>query len=126
MVNVKSKIVLEQIMRNNPLQPLIVVGQCEFNEENAVFMDADIAQRELHFPTEWKQKIVSAANDIVYLVIKNPDVLDLEEQNKFVGLLKDRRAGNFKLPSNVRIVIAVNNLNALNQNLKKLALVWEI
>lgn len=127
MVNPGSKIFLEQILRNNPLQPLIVAGKCAFNEEYAVFLNADIDEREMHIPTVWKDKIEAIDNrNAVYLVVQNLDTLNFEQQMKFAGLIKDRRAGNFKLGNNVRIVISVNDAENVAPVLKKLSLVWEI
>lgn len=127
MVKAISKIVLEQILHNNPLQPLVVVGKCAFNDEYAVFLDADIDERELHIPTKWKDQIQAIdSRDSAYLVVQNLDTQSFEAQNKFSGLLKDRRAGNFKLGNNVHIVLAVSDINKISPELKKLSLVWEI
>ncbi|MBQ8480917.1 MAG: hypothetical protein IJ532_00085 [Alphaproteobacteria bacterium] len=127
MVKAVSKIFLEQILRNNPLQPLIVVGKCAFNDEYAVFIDADIDERELHIPTQWKEEIQAIdSSNSVYLVVQNLDTQSFDEQKKFVGLIKDRRAGNFKLGNNVHIVISISDLNKVAPELKKLSLLWEI
>ena len=127
MVKPASKIFLEQILRNNPLQPLIVAGKCSFNDEYAVFLAADIDERELHIPTTWKDKIQAIdSRNTVYLVIQDLDSLNFEQQNKFAGLLKDRRAGNFKLGNNVRVVISVDDAAKVSPELKKLSLIWEI
>ena len=127
MAKIISKIFLEQILHNNPLQPLIVAGKCAFNDEYAVFLDADIDERELHIPTVWKEKIeaIDSCNS-VYLVVKDMDTQSFDEQKKFAGLLKDRRAGNFKLGNNVHIVISAGDINKISPELKKLSLIWEI
>lgn len=123
----KEKIKLEQVLANNPAHPVIVAGTQNAGEENSVVLAADMNERDLHMPSFW-QKItdLKARNNTVRLVIEGLDALAPAEQEKFVPLIKDRRAGNYKLPANVQIVIPVAEKGRVCPKIQSLSLVWEV
>ncbi len=51
--------------------------------------------------------------EICYFVIKNIDKIDKPQQDRFVGLVKDREYNGYNLPSNCIIVFTVENEKSL-------------
>lgn len=124
-MNTKEKIKFMQIVNNNPTYPILVQNNESFDMENIFSLPTDISDRELHLPTGWHEQLIAKAqaqSDKIYLTIEQIDNLSLKEQQKFIPLLKDRRAGNFKLPDNVQIIISAKNLQNVAQEIKKYAL----
>ena len=123
----KTKIMLEQVLRNNPYNPIILVGLSDDVFENTVVLSADIDARELNVTTDWYKKFAPFSNaERVCLQICGLDKLEKDEQMKFAGLLKDRRIGSYKLPDNVQIVILADDLVNISERIKSLALVWNV
>lgn len=123
----KNKLKIEQVLRNNPQQPVVIVGEYEANTENSIFLVAETDERELHIPSGWHLQLEEIARqDKAYLVIGNLDEVDYKKQEQFVGLLKDRRAGNYKLPMNVQIIMPITDKNRLSDKICSLSLVWDM
>ncbi|MBE6453210.1 MAG: hypothetical protein E7012_06980 [Alphaproteobacteria bacterium] len=121
----KTKIMLNQVLQNNLYNPIILVGLTDYVFENTVVLSADIDARELNVTTDWCKKFVPFSNaERVCLQICGLDKLEKDEQMKFVGLLKDRRIGSYKLPDNVQIVVLVDDLGNVSERIKSLVLVW--
>lgn len=123
----KTKLKLEQVLRNNPLQPLVIAGNEIPEMENSISLMASVDERELHIPSGWHKLLeMKAQNQKAYLVIESLDEVDCEKQEQFAGLVKDRRAGNYKLPANVQIVIPVRDKSRLSKKIQLLSLIWDI
>lgn len=121
----KSRFLLEQFLNNNQQQPLLIVSAIKFEPYNFITLPADIDERELHLKSEWQTLLSQKAEkDKTYLVIANLDEVSLAKQEQFIGLIKDKRAGNYKLPANVQIIMPVKNCDAISEKIKKLSLVW--
>lgn len=117
---------LEQVLNNNPQQPVIVIGASDLKISNFIDLPADIDERELHIPSHWHKRLnIKAENNKAVLFIGNLDSVPLQKQEQFARLLKDRRAGNYKLPANVQIVISASDKNRLSEKICSLALVWD-
>ena len=95
-----------------------------------ISMSADVSDKFLYggdvppFAEKLNQK--SAANDICYFVIKGIDKLSIEQQDRFVGLVKDRELNGYYLPKNCIIVLTVNNektIKNISKDLYKFAIV---
>ena len=54
-----------------------------------------------------------AKNKICYFVITEIDNISIEEQDRFVGLIKDREFNGYILPDNCIIVFTVKDKNSL-------------
>lgn len=122
----KSRFLLEQFLNNNQQQPLLIVSNIKFEPYNFMVLPADIDERELHVQSEWQTQLNQIAKkDKAYLVIENLDEISMTQQEQFIGLIKDKRAGIYKLPTNVQIIIPVKNCNAVSEKIKKLSLVWK-
>lgn len=123
----KSQIELAQVLANNPLQPIMIIGYQPDNWDNAVYIMGNTDERELHIPSLWHKELDNkAAKGRTHLIVADLEKVSKEEQNKFAGLLKDRRAGNYKLPNNAQIIIPVNDKNKISAKIQSLCLVWEV
>lgn len=121
----KSRFLLEQFLNSNQQMPLLIVSTIKFEPYNFIALPADIDERELHVKSEWQTLLSQKAeNAKVYLVIENLDEVSTAKQEQFIGLIKDKRAGGYKLPANAQIIMPVKNSNAISEKIKKLSLVW--
>ncbi len=117
----------EQVLDNNPRHPVILAGNTELSLPSCVFMPADIAERELFIPSDWSKALdFEAQRGKAYLLIEGLDKLAPAQQRKFCMLLKNRRAGNYKLPDNVSIVIPVADKSGLSAEILSLSLLWDV
>lgn len=60
-----------------------------------------------------KVDIVSKNGEIGYFVITNFDSLPVDEQNKYVSIIKDRELLGYTLPDNIIIVLSIENKESL-------------
>ena len=58
---------------------------------------------------------ISRLNDICYFIIMGIDDVSNEEQNRYVGLIKDREMNGYFLPNNCIIVLTVKNKDSLRK-----------
>ena len=123
-MNTDDKIL--QILKDNPTYPILLKARGRLGLKNMIKLPVTTSCSEMAVPTRWKHKVLMKENDDkVYLCIENIDKISVEEQEKFVPLIKDKRAGNFKLPANVQIVISAKDLNNVAIEIKKFALFIE-
>ena len=54
-------------------------------------------------------------NKLCYFIIKDIDQISIEQQNRYVGLVKDREMNGYYLPSNCVIVFTVQDRHALKK-----------
>lgn len=55
----------------------------------------------------------SKTNELCYFVITNIDEISVEQQNRYVGLVKDRELNDYLLPENCIIVFTVKDKSTL-------------
>ena len=98
----------------------VVIRNSDSNKlENAVFMDSRINDSWLFGAKMgnpiFKEKVdaISKNGEIGYFVITNFDSLPIEEQNKYVSLIKDREFLGYTLPNNIIIVLTIENEDRL-------------
>lgn len=73
-----------------------------------------------------KIELKSKTNEICYFVITEIDELSVEDQNRYVGLVKDREMNGYYLPNNCIIVFTVKDrvgLKKVSQELYHFAVV---
>ena len=125
-MNAKEKIKFTQILKNNPTYSVLVKTDTKLELDNMIKLPVALPASELAVPTRWNQKVLMKENDEkVYLCIENIDKISIDEQEKFLPLIKDKRAGNFKLPANVQIVISAKDFAKVAPQIKKFALFIE-
>jgi hypothetical protein len=83
---------------------ILVSSNCEDNELLKTF----------------KEKISKADEKFEFLVIEEIDNLELDKQDKFYQIVKDREFNGIVLPEDVIIVLTVENKNGLKNILSKL------
>ena len=100
----------------------VVIKNSDSNKlENSVFMDSRISDSWLFGAKMgnpiFKEKvdIISRKSEIGYFVITNFDSLPIDEQNKYVSLIKDREFIGYTLPDNIIIVLAIENEEGLKK-----------
>ena len=100
----------------------VVIKHSDANQlGNILYMNGDIKDVWL-FGTKmgnpiFKEKIeiVSKRGEIGYFVITNFDSLSIDEQNRYVSLIKDRELHGYTLPDNIIIVLTVENKEGLKK-----------
>lgn len=126
-MNVAKKMLLKHILDDNYSYPIILSGMEKITLPACVFLPANIDERQLFTHSDWNKKLDFAAqNEKAYLLIKGLNKLMPAEQNKFCMLLKNRRAGNYKLPDNVGIIIPVVSKSELSPEILSLSLLWDV
>lgn len=126
-MNEEARNKLSKVLSDNAKNPLIIVSDEDIVLENTITINANINERDLHIESMWQKKIMLRnSNKHLFLIINGLDNIDVEEQNKFAHLLKDRRSGTFKLPDYVQIVIPVKDKEKVSKQIKSLSLLWEV
>lgn len=143
---------LRQVLKNNRTTPLIIgtVSQSDSDISakaladdvisnisahlfaDAVTIDASILEADLHksnaYTPPWMQETAQKTENgaFCYLVIDALDTLPTGIQHKFLPLLKDGRAGLYKLPPHVQIVMPVKHLENISDKIKAVSLSWTV
>lgn len=98
----------------------VVVKNSDLNKlGNAVHMDSRINDSWLFGAKmgnpiiKEKVDIVSKNGEIGYFVITNFDSLSVDEQNKYVPIIKDRELLGYTLPDNIIILLSIENKESL-------------
>jgi len=122
-----KKIKLKMLMENNRAWPLVIGGAMASDIRDAAVMPATISVRDLN-TGEWVAELetLGRGRDWFPMVIDGLDKLTPAAQEKFIRLVKDRRAGIYKLPKNIQIIIPVKNISRVSQEIQKLALVYNV
>lgn len=128
----KEKILsLEKILKSGINTVLIEDIDFDFLYDY-VLLDADCDNKELngHYENiefvapEWYKTLIIKKNPI--LVIKEINKLSLEEQIKFVEILKYKKISTFELPKNTIIIVTCKNLKNYKINEEIYSLVAHI
>ena len=95
---------------------------------DAVILESDCSKDDLtgHYeeinycPPEWYEKLENLAEKL--LVISNINKIPLDEQKKFIEILKYKKVSTFELPKNTVILVTANNLeeNKINEEVYSL------
>lgn len=115
---------LVDLQRNSNATCAIVTND-EFGELTpAITMKANVSDKFLFSgekpPFANKIDIKSKLSEICYFVIMGIDEIPIEQQNRYVGLVKDREMNGYYLPKNCVVVFAVKNRDALRKVSKEL------
>lgn len=115
----KQHIKYIQLIQNNKYQSILMPADVEVDLNNSMNLPVTIEERDLHCSAQWQNNLeVHSKVGKTYLLIAEIDTLPQNEQDKFVPLLKDRRAGLFNLPDNVQIILSAKNINNVSENIK--------
>ncbi len=113
------------------ISPLLIENIPSASFNHAIIIKANIERTELngHYedtefcpPTWYKQVIENSKKGYVILVIENINEIALEEQTKFIEILKYKKVSTFDLPKNCLIVATCSNLtkNKMNEEVYSL------
>lgn len=100
--------------------PLLVEDVPSNSFSNSVVLKSNIDKSELngHYenvefcpPTWYKELLEKSKSEHVILVIENINDISLEEQNKFIEILKYNKISTFELPKNCLIIVTCSDLN---------------
>lgn len=84
-----------------------------------LFMDSSIKDEYLFSGSInnpiFKEKLdnISSNGNLTYFIIKGIDKISKEEQNKYMGLIKDREFNGYILPENVILVFTIKDEESL-------------
>ena len=102
---------------------------------NSVIIKAGIDQCELtgHYenidfcPPTWYIELVKKSKiNYVFLIIENINEVPIEEQTKFIEILKYKKISTFELPKNCLIIVTSSDLNANKINEEVYSLLAQI
>lgn len=100
--------------------PLLAPDILSNSFSNSVILKSNIDKSELngHYenvefcpPTWYKELLEKSKSGHVILVIENINDISLEEQNKFIEILKYNKISTFELPKNCLIIVTCSDLN---------------
>lgn len=103
------------------VSPLLVQNIPSNFFDNSIVIKSDIDKSELngHYenvnfcpPLWYKDLLDKSKTKTVVLVIENINEIKLEEQTKFIEILKYRKVSTFKLPKNCLIIVTCSDLTA--------------
>ena len=101
------------------LSPLLVQDIPSEFFDNSVALKANVDRSQLngHYeniefcpPLWYKELLEKSKNNTVFLVIENINEVDLEEQTKFIEILKYKKISTFELPKNCLIIVTCSDL----------------
>lgn len=107
------------------ISPLLIQNLSATVFTNVVAINANIDRLELngHYeniefcpPTWYKELIEKSKKGSVILLIENINELALEEQTKFVEILKYKKVSTFDLPTNCLLIVTYSDLNKYKIN----------
>ena len=109
----KKELLLEYLKINiGPILEDILFGS---DIEDAVILPSNISRDELrgyyegvnYVPPKWFDELKKKK----ILVIDNIDLIDKEEQIKFIEILKYRKISTFEIDKDIRIIVTAKNIN---------------
>ena len=118
-MNKENLNLLKKYIQNN-ISPLLIKDIPLDIFDNSIIINSDINKLELngHYektefcPPSWYSELIKKSKDkYVVLIINNINNIPLEEQPKFVELLKYRKISTFELPNNCIIIVTCTDLN---------------
>ena len=121
-----KQILVNKITSSDENFPCILVDHDGFKVSNCIDLAADISPRDLFLSSEWALDLTTKIKSgKAYLVIRDLDNYNEQVQENFVSLLKDRRAGNYRLPDKVQIIIMVTDINKISRKIQDLCVVFK-
>ena len=116
----KDRITLLENYIKTGVAPLLVEGVSSDLFNNSVILKSNMDKSELngHYedvefcpPIWYKELLEKSKSGHVLLVIENINDVSVEEQNKFIEILKYNKVSTFELPKNCLIIVTCSDLN---------------
>lgn len=117
------------------ISPILIKEGSTFDFKNSVVINSDINKEELngHYedtefcpPSWYKELIEESKKKYCVLVIENINEVSLEEQTKFIEILKYKKISTFDLPKNCVIIVTCTDLSNKKINEEVYSLLAEI
>lgn len=117
------------------ISPILIKEGSTFDFKNSVVINSDINKEELngHYedtefcPPSWYDKLIKESNNnYCVLVIENINEAPIEEQAKFIEILKYKKISTFDLPKNCIIIATCADLKNKKINEDVYSLLVEI
>lgn len=128
-MNQEKRKMLETFLKSG-ISPLLLEDISSDIFENAVILesDCDLSLLNGHYEgtefvaPEWYEQLITQTNNIPILIIKDINKIPIEEQTKFIELLKYKKISTFDLPQNCIIIVTCQNLkeNKINEEVYSL------
>lgn len=127
----KERLNLLEIYINSGVSPLLVQNVTSDFFDNLVVIKSNIDRAELngHYentnfcPPMWYKELVEKSKvNTTVLLIENINEIELEEQAKFIEILKYKKVSTFDLPKNCLVIVTCSDLSAnkINEELYSL------
>lgn len=127
----KERLELFEIYIKSGINPILMIDIKSEVFDNSVVLKNNIGIEDLngHYeginfcPPSWYSQLLEKSKDnVVVLVIENINEIKLEDQRKFIEILKYKKVSTFELPRNCLIVVTANNIdkNKVNEEIYSL------
>lgn len=109
-----TTILMENISSDIFDDSVVIKSNIDVSELNGHYEDINFC------PPSWYKELLEKSNPI--LVIENINEINLEEQTKFIEILKYKKISTFDLPKNCIIIVTCSNLknNKINEDIYSL------
>lgn len=117
-MNQERVILLENYMKSG-ISPLLISNISSDLFQNSIVIKSNVSNSELngHYenmdfcpPTWYRELIQKSKIGCSVLIIENIDEIPLEEQTKFIEILKYQKVSTFDLPKNCMIVVTCSDV----------------
>lgn len=117
------------------VSPLLIQNVSVNSLNNSVIINSNVDKSELngHYentefcPPAWYKKLLDKSKtNTTVLVIENINEIPLEEQTKFIEILKYKKVSTFDLPKNCLIIVTCSDLSANKINEEVYSLLAQI
>jgi len=129
---------LLEVIYNNTKYPLIIEGITKEKLPDGIYLEACVTSENigvlpsdtgLKYPV-WimEMMIKEKRNNQIKLIISGLDDLDIEEQEKFYGVFKNKGVNGYKFPAKTQIIIPIQkgNLEKISKRLISLSLIYKV
>lgn len=112
-----SPLLIQNISSNSFNNSVVIQANTKVSELNGHYENADFCP-----PTWYKELLEKSKTNPVILVIENINEIPLEEQTKFIEILKYKKVSTFDLPKNCFIIVTCSDLsvNKINEEIYSL------
>lgn len=124
---------LLKIIESNKNSVLLIESNEDIILPNSIIISSSINSKDLGIMSDVKgQKIPQwlmalmleeKKHQRIILVIKDIDQVDLEDQNKFVGLITFKGVNGYKFDLKTQIILTCKSINKVSEKLKNLVII---
>ena len=112
-----SPLLVQNIPSNSFKNSVVIKGNIDRSELNGHYENIDFC------PPAWYKELLDKSKiNTTVLVIENINGIKLEEQNKFIEILKYKKISTFELPKNCLVIVTCSDLstNKINEEVYSL------